>query len=422
MRSKQLRERRMQIYTEIESILQGAEKEARKMSAEEEERWNRGMKDIDDIKVEIDRAERMERVGDELTQPQVVLAGRQDIRGEDADRERETRLHRESFVSYLRYGVAGMPPEQREFMHQKWAALDPETRALTAGTGSEGGFTVPEGFVATIEAAMLDFSGIRQSRAMRLATAMGNPLPWPTSNDTSNTGALLAESGEATELDIVFGQIIFGAFKYTSRLVRVSRELLQDTGVNLEGFLAARLGERLGRITNTHFTVGTGTAQPNGIVTASVQGIVGAVGQTVTVTYPDLVDLEHSVDPAYRRMASTQWMFHDNTLAVLKKIIDPTTSRPIWLPGIAVAAPDTILGYPYVINQDVPVMAANAKSILFGAMEKFIYRDVLGFILLRLVERYAEFFQVGFLAFSRHDSDLIDAGTNPIKHYANSAT
>ncbi|KKM02260.1 hypothetical protein LCGC14_1786290, partial [marine sediment metagenome] len=68
------------------------------------------------------------------------------------------------------------------------------------------------------------------------------------------------------------------------------------------------------------------------------------------------------------------------------------------------------------------VMAANAKSVLFGDFKKYLIRDVKGITVLRLAERYAEFLQVAFLAFLRTDGDLLDAGTAPIKHYANSAT
>ncbi len=209
------------------------------------------------------------------------------------------------------------------------------------------------------------------------------------------------------------------AFMYSSKLVRVSFQLLQDSAFDLNSFLARKLGERIGRITNTHFTTGDGTAKPNGVVTASTQGKVGATGQTTSVKYEDLVDLEHSVDPAYRNGA--EWTMHDNTLGAIKKLVD-SQGRPLFVPGIAANAPDTILGYSFVSNNDVAQMAANAKSILFGNFSKYLIRDISGFQMLRLVERYAEFFQVGFIGYSRHDGDLIDAGTNPIKHYANSAT
>ena len=421
MKSKELREKRLRIVEEAREILNKAETEGRPtLNGEEEERWKRAMADADELKKQIDIIEKQEEHERELAASQGVRAGRQDTRPQNGgDPEKDKRVHEEGFGVYLRQGWGGLTEEQREVHHRRWMELPHEIRALAAGVDTAGGFTIPEGFIARIETAMKDFSGMRQSRATILRTASGNPLPWPTSDDTGNIGELLAENVGAGEQDVVFGQIVFDAFKYSSKLVRVSRELLQDTGVNLEAWLADKLGVRIGRITNQHLTTGTGTGQPNGVVTASTLGKTGLVGQTLTVIYDDLVDLQHSVDPAYRPRA--QWMMHDDSIKVIKLLKD-LDGRPLWAPGIAVREPDTILGFPFVVNQDMPVMAANAKSILFGAFEKYMIRDVLNIVLLRLVERYAELFQIGFVAFSRHDGDLLDAGTNPIKHYANSAT
>jgi HK97 family phage major capsid protein len=149
------------------------------------------------------------------------------------------------------------------------------------------------------------------------------------------------------------------------------------------------------------------------------------VGQTTSVIYDDLVDLFHSVDVAHRMSPGCKWMLADSSIKVIKKIKD-STGRPLWQPGVSAGAgagfPDTILDKPYVLNNDIAVMAANAKSILFGDLSKYKIRQVMGFTLLRLVERYAEFGQVGFLAFMRADGNLIDAGSNPVKYYQNSAT
>src|SRR4029453_6666120 len=86
----------------------------------------------------------------------------------------------------------------------------------------------------------------------------------------------------------------------------------------------------IGRITNTHFTVGTGTGQPQGVVTGATLGKTGIVGQTTAIIYDDLVDLEHAVDPLYRPGSS--YMMADSSLKVIKKLKD-TAGRPIWQPG-----------------------------------------------------------------------------------------
>lgn len=106
-------------------------------------------------------------------------------------------------------------------------------------------------------------------------------------------------------------------------------------------------------------------------------------------------------------------MFHDQTLSALKRILDKF-GRPLWTPGIAVGQPDTINGYQYVINQSMPQIAASATTIAFGDMKKYIARRVKDLSVMKLVERYAELGQVGFVSFARLDANLIDAGTHPV--------
>jgi HK97 family phage major capsid protein len=294
-----------------------------------------------------------------------------------------------------------------------------ELRAQTITT-TGGGYTVPDSPMGAIETALLQFGGMRQVSSV-LRTDSGSPLPIPTSNDTSNKGAILAINTQISGQDLVFGQLVLDAYKYTSKLILVPMELLQDTAININQYVGARLGERIGRILNDHFTTGTGSGEPNGVVAASTLGKTGITGQTATIIYDDLVDLEHSVDPAYR--GNARWMMPDALLKVIKKLVDGN-ERPLWQPGLAGLAagtPDTILGYPYTINQSMATPQASAKTLLFGDFSKYLIRDVMDIELMRLVERYADYHQVGFVAVSRHDGDLLDAGTHPIKHYIHPA-
>jgi HK97 family phage major capsid protein len=182
-------------------------------------------------------------------------------------------------------------------------------------------------------------------------------------------------------------------------MVRLSVQLLQDAAFDIESWLIKALATRIGRVTNRHFTIGNGTTQPEGIVTAAGAGVLDA---SLTIDYADLIALEHSVDDAYR--ANAEWMFHDTTLLTLKQMKAVEDGRPLWLPGLAVNAPDTILGYPYVINQAMPEAAAEEKGILFGDFSYYFIRDVMADTrILRLEERFAEYLQVGFLMFFRTD-------------------
>lgn len=289
--------------------------------------------------------------------------------------------------------------------------------AVGVASGSVGGYTVADSPMGALERALLEFGGMRQVATV-IRTDSGSDMPIPTNDDTSNKGAILAENTQVSEVDPTFGQLVLQAYKYSSKSVLVSVEFLQDSSIDFNGFIGKALGERIGRIQNDHFTTGDGSSKPNGIVTAATSSSVTFAG-TATVIYDDLVNLIHSVDPAYRMNA--RFMFHDGALKMLRKTkvlqySGDTVGVPLWQPSMVAGTPDLLMGYPYVINQSMTTPATGVKSILFGDLSKYIIRDCREVTLLRLDERYADYHQVGFLAFARSDGDLLDAGTHPVKY------
>ena len=300
---------------------------------------------------------------------------------------------------------------------ETWRRENEEKRAaFGVASGAIGGYTVPDATMQALESAMLMYSNIR-SVARVVRTDSGAALPFPTINDTANKGALLGENTQVTELEPSFGQLVLDAYKFSSKSILVSVEFLQDASIDAGAEIGRMLGERIGRITNDYFTTGTGSSQPKGVVAAAADSTVTTASSTL-FTYEELVDLIHSIDPAYR--PQSRFMFADAGLKNLQKIKIPqysgdTVGYPLWRPGLQDGVPNTILGYPYVINQSMSAPATTVKSTLFGDFSKFLIRDVRDITLVRLDERYADYHQVGFLAFSRSDSDLLDAGTNPIK-------
>jgi HK97 family phage major capsid protein len=317
------------------------------------------------------------------------------------------------FDTWMRQGEKAITAEQ-------WTAL---RNTMSTTTGSEGGFTVATAVAQTVIESLKAFGGMRRVSEV-FSTVQGNDLNFPTSDGTSEVGELIAQNVTATGGDPTFGTVGLPVYKFSSKIIAVPFELLQDSGIDMEAFIRARMVTRLGRITNQFFTTGTGTSQPRGIVTAASSGKVGTTGQTLTVIYDDLVDLVHSVDPAYREMAPS-WMMRDSSIQVIRKLKD-SAGRPIWTPGyeagIGKGVPDALLGYPVVTNQDVAAMAANAKSILFGAFfESYKIRDVMDITMFRFTDSaYAKLGQVGFLAWMRSGGNCVD--TASVKFYQNSAT
>ena len=329
--------------------------------------------------------------------------------------EHQAGQEKEIFLSYLRGGINSLTTEQR----QQVSARAREVRnTMSTGTGSEGGYLVPREFASTMLEALKAYGGIR-SVATIIQTDSGAGMDWPTTDATSEEGELVGENTEVAVASAVFGTKPLETYKFSSKSIAVPFELLQDSAIDLEAHLRERLMTRLGRITNRMYATGTGTSQPGGLVTRAAAGKIGASGQTTSLTWEDLVDLKHSVDPAYR--GNAVWSFHDQTLREIKKLKDGQ-SRPLWVPGIAMAEPDTIDGDAYVINQNIPVMAASAKSVLYGDHARYVIRDVMTFMLFRMTDsKYTELGQVGFLAFMRSGGDLMDVG-GAVKAYQNAAT
>lgn len=314
-----------------------------------------------------------------------------------------------AFDAFLRRGIDDLPAEQRRILR--------EMRAQEVGTDSKGGYLVPEGFMAELVKSLKAWGPMLDPGVTRrLDTATGASIPWPTMNDTSNKGALIAENTQVSVSEVAFGTKTLGAYKYTSGVVLVSSELLQDSALNVESIIRDAMSERIGRIGNEHLTTGDGSDKPNGIITAATA--LTGVAAASAITFDDMIELFHAVDPAYREDASVRWMFNDSTLKALRKLKDTVTGNYIWQPAnVATAQPATILDKPYSINQDMASIGTGNKSVAFGAFNRYVVRMVREFAIRRLVERYADYDQTGFIGFTRFDGELLDtAAIKTLQH------
>lgn len=337
-----------------------------------------------------------------------------------AEAKTEDRSAKQSaaFRSYLIHGMAGLNSEQRSLVLEQ---RDMGTGGGNALQGTGGGYFVPVGFVNKVEDALKYYGPMLQTSTI-LKTATGQPLPYPTANDTAQTGAILAEAAQVSTADVTLSNLTLGAYKFTTNMVKVSIELLQDSAFDIESFLQQEFARRLGRILNTKFTVGTGTSEPKGIITAAVSGLTaagsasndgtGATGAN-SIGSDDLIGLEHSVDPLYRNGAA--FMMNDATFKAIRQVKDKQ-GRPLVDPqGYTKGAFGTILGYPVYINNDMATIATTNKTVAFGQLDKYLVRQVKDLSIIRLDERFIDFGQVAYVGFARYDGNLLDAGTHPVK-------
>lgn len=297
-----------------------------------------------------------------------------------------------------------------------------ELRAQSEGSSAGGGYLVPPGFRMLLVERLKAYGGLAM-QAQEIQTDSGQSLEWPTVDDTSNVGEIVAEGGTfAAGADITFGTKTLGAYRYAaggaSNLpLKVSYELLQDSAFDVQAYLARAMGTRLGRIQATHWVTGTGTSQPQGITTPTT--VFTTIASTTTPVYAELVKTVHALDPLYRMNA--KWLMNDATLSLIRQMVD-SNARPLWLPqemsGMAEPMPGgTLLGYPVVIDQAMPSIAASGstKFLLFGDLaETYVVRRVKDIQMVVLNELYAANGQVGFMAWARADGTVQNANSSVI--------
>ncbi len=331
-----------------------------------------------------------------------------------------------AWEEYIRHGERASDLV-RERLHAavEWEQTLVELRDMGVGSGAAGGYTVPPGFVDKLTIGLKRASAMMRA-ANVIPTSSGNPTSWPTTDDTANAGAILAEAAAATAQDMVFGTKALGSYVYSSKRVNCSLQLVTDAAFPFEDWLATLLSRRIGRGANPHFTNGTGAgAQPVGLIPNAATGITFAVGNTVGYDYAGVVDLIASVDVEYLEpleepgdppMGHVGFMTSKAGLQALRKVKD-TAGAPILTEG----RPPMVLGYPVLLNPDFPVPAANAKSIAFGNFYAgYVVRQVNDFIVIRSEEIAGDKLQVMFLGFARLDGIPDDPAA--VKLGVNSAT
>ena len=308
-------------------------------------------------------------------------------------------------------GVDGLDGEHRAVLQQA------EARAQTAGTNSAGGYTVPVELASFIEKAMIASGPMYDSNLFTVInTTGGNTFNIPTVNDTAVTAVAHTEGGSVTDdgsKDVTFGQAQLGAYAFDTAWVRWSYELANDSILNVESLLGELLGERLGRIANSKLTTGSGSSDVEGIVTNSTLGKTAAA--VAAITADEIIDLIHSVDPAYRSSPSTAIMMNDSTLAAVRKLKDGQGNYLWQMGNYQAGVPQNILGYNVVVNQAMASLATGAKVMLFGDMSKFYVRKVGAPTLFVARERFAP--DYGILGYARFDGVL--ANTAAIKQLKN---
>ena len=426
---KELREQQARIATNARAKFEEITDDTKAERAKEiEGEFDRMMAEHDEIGGKVERLAKLERVERDMLSAAEreeqekregkrpnLPAGRVEA-GADMD-------YRTAFHQYIRaQGVKGdMEPEARAVLDRGYAPM--EMRAQTT-TAAAGGYTVPTELANIMVKSMLAWGPMYDPGVTtELVTTGGGPITMPTVNDTTTVvvkhteGTTLTDDGGS---DVTFGEKTLNAYPFNTEWLRVSKELADDSIFAMETLLGNLLGERLGRRANLELTTGDGTGDPNGIVTASALGKT-ATG-TTAITADEIIDLLHSVDPAYRMGPRVAFMFNDSTLSAIRKLKDGQGNYLWQMGNVQAGIPGSLLGYNYYINQamaSIPSTASASKVMVFGDMSKYYVRKV-GQPLIGAIQDKDFWPGFGIAGYIRFDGELAD--TAAVKHMITAAS
>lgn len=175
---------------------------------------------------------------------------------------------------------------------------------------------------------------------------------------------------------------------------------VRDNSFGFEKYFVERLSKNFARAETNAFINGTGKADimPIGILHTEGGAEVGATAEA-TLSYEDIVALYFSVQPEYRE--NSVWLINDNTAKYLRTIKDESGAY-IWS-----GSDNTIFGKRAIVSEFMPNISSGAKPISFGIFSYYWVMPWQTIGIHPLYERFAQYGQIGYLAYECLDGRLI---------------
>ncbi|WP_295094545.1 phage major capsid protein [Ruminococcus sp.] len=385
MTIQELREKRAKAWDTARDFLDSKRNASGLLSEEDSKTYDTLEHTIVDLGKEIERMERAERIGQELS-----AATTTPVVGTPGAHITDTPKHSTGTEEYSK-------AFWNSVRNRNWIDVRND---LKIGEDTEGGYLVPDEFEKKLIEA-LEEENVFRPLATRIQTSSGDrKIPVVTSKGE----AVWMEEEEAYTLsDDSFGQLSLSAYK-VGTAIKISEELLNDSVFDLPAYIAKEFARRIGAKEEEAFVAGDGVGKPTGIFAASGGAQEGATSSGAAISFDDMIELFYSIKSPYRKKAV--WLLNEQTVKALRKIKD-NTGNYIWQPSVSNGIPDTILNRPYVTSVYAPTIEAGSKAIAFGDFSYYWIADRQGRSMKRLNELFAMNGQIGFLASQRVDGKLI---------------
>ena len=382
-----LREKRAKLWADTKAFLDSHRGEDGMVSAEDNATYEKMEADVVALGKEIERLERQAAIDRELDKPTSTPL----VSKPEAAMPTATKSAGRNSDEY-----------KKAFWNQMRGRVTPEVyNALQVGTLSEGGYTVPDEF----DRQLID--GLMEENIMRglvhiIKTGSGeHKIPVVASH---GAGSWIDEEQSIPESDDAFSQVTLSAHKFAT-MIRVSRELLNDSAFDIAAYIAQEFVRRAGAAEEEAIISGDGSHKPIGLLHATLGAQVGVTANSATaITADELIDMQHSLKAPYRRKAV--WIMNDATISAIRKLKDGQ-GQYIWQPGIKEGAPDMLFNQKVLMSNYMPLIGAGNKVILYGDYSYYWLAEREGRTMERLNELYAVTDQVGFKMTERLDGRLI---------------
>ena len=328
-----------------------------------------------------EKLDRLDRALDDTRrrlEQQHLASRRPALGGSETMIEPAAREHKAAFTRYMRAGEsAGLK------------AL--EEKALSAGSGPDGGFLVPQPAEREILMRMAKLSPLRALASVReISTATYKKAYSTTGPAAGWVGESAARPQTASQQ---IAELSFPAMELYA-MPSATQTLLDDAAVDVEQWVASEIDTVFAEQEGTAFVSGDGVNKPTGFLTPAKApqatwswGKLGYIATGVAGAFPAanpsdaLVDLLYSLRAGYRQNATL--VMNRKTQAVIRKF-KASTGEYLWQPPLALGQPATLMGFPISEADDMPDIAADSFSVAFGDFRRgYLIVDRIGVRVLR---------------------------------------
>lgn len=321
--------------------------------------------------------------------------------------------NKRNYTDYLRrlnalrkemYGLKPKAVEENKKPSDTYATAFWETmhtgvpkNVMKKGSDGSGGYLVPDTFENRLVKALTEKNVFRQiattiptTRKLIIPVSLGGVnATWMTENEPY------------TFCEAEFGKVEINAHKLGTS-IKVSDEMLEDGGIDLEKYIEEVFAERIGSAEEDAFINGDGNGKPVGLVYQAPVGVETIkVGE---ISADDLVDLELSVSEGYRKNAV--WVMSNDAYCRLSQLRH-YHGESIWGKGLNDESPMKLMGHPVYISNYMDDVAPGNIPVMFGDFSFYWIGDRGKRVVKRLVERYADRGQVAYITTERVDAKLV---------------